>query len=348
MSINYSSTGTPNATDTALTDPRRVAVQLLLNELRGAAFVWPLARDVSNQVFDGSLTAVIPRAEGFAVGDAPGAPSSAGTPLTNQFMNVLHSFKNDELTVDRFKAVHEYIYDLDQDRSRIDLRANFLSEAPGSLAEYLEADATAVLFRGASNATDGGTEVGTNAHYIRFSGSEGSTANALVEVSQLDDIAIQMSQLKVPKADRIFLASPKQARKLAANSAIRDASQYGTNESILNGEVARISGFRIIESPFLAPEKAVAFHRDGIYKAILQDADVESSRRHEILADLLSITVKYGLQCPRNGGLIWALGSEATHALAVSGGILADQSSVTNGVPGETNNPASSEGSDLS
>ena len=356
MSINFSSTTTANATDIALTDPRRVAVQLLLNELRGAAFVWPLARDVSSQVFDGSLTAIIPRSEGFAVGNAPGAPG-AGSPLTNQFMNVVNSFKNDELTVDRFKAVHEYIYDLDQDRSRLDLRANFLAEAPSSLAEYLEADITESLFLGKStikivSGTGTGAfvaaDIGTNAHYERFSGSEGSTANALIEVSQLDDIAIQMSQLKVPKADRIFLASPKQARKLAANSAIRDASQYGTNESILNGEVARISGFRIVESPFLAPSKAIAFHRDAIYRAILQDADIESSRRHEILADLLSITVKYGVQCPRNGGLVWAMGSESTHLLAAQAGILADQTSVTNGVPAGTADPADSEGSDLS
>ena len=43
-----------------------------LNELRGAAFVWPLARDLSNEVFDGSLSVIIPRAKGFSVGNAPG------------------------------------------------------------------------------------------------------------------------------------------------------------------------------------------------------------------------------------------------------------------------------------
>ena len=343
MSINFDT-----ATTAAIEDPSRIAVQLLLNELRGSAFVWPLARDLSNQVFDGSLSVIIPRAKGFAVGNAPGGVGTATDAFGGRFSNSARTFARDTLTIDRFKAVHDYIYDLDQDKSRVDLRGNFLMEAPASLAEYLEADATAVLYRGASNATDGGTEAGANTQYVQFSGSEGSTANALVEVSQLDDVAIAMSSVKIPKMDRIFIASPKQARKLAANSAIRDASQYGTNESILNGEVARISGFRIIESPFLAPEKAVAFHMDGIWKALLQDADVESSRQHEILADLLTITVKYGLECPRAGGLIWAMGNEATHALAISGGILADQTMVTAGVPGETNNPSNSEGSPLS
>ena len=334
----------------AVIDPSRVAVQLLLNELRGAAFVWPLARDLSDQVFDGSLTVHIPRAKGFAVSTI-GATPGAGSAFMNEFQNVVNTFKRDVLVINRFKAVHEYIYDLDQDQSRVDLRGEFLREAPASLAEYLEADITEGLYRGATFVTGGaGNEVSTvtSSNYTQFSGAEGSSANELVEVSQLDDIAIRMSQFKIPKADRIFLASPKQARKLAANSAIRDASQYGTNESILNGEVARISGFRIVESPFLAPEKAVAFHMDGVWRALLQDADVESSREHRILADLLTITVKYGFEFPREGGLIFPLGKSANHAAAVTAGILADQTSITNGVPGATNAPEKSEGSDLS
>ena len=342
MSINFDT-----ATTAAIEDPSRVAVQLLLNELRGAAFVWPLARDLSNQVFDGSLTVVIPRAKGFAVGNAPMGVGTNTDAFGGRFSNAARTFSRDTLVIDRFKSVHDYIYDLDQDKSRIDLRANFLMEAPASLAEFLEADITESLYagkslsNGASTVTYSASDLGsqTIGNYVRFSGSEGSTANALVEVSQLDDIAIAMSQFKIPKADRIFLASPKQARKLAANSAIRDASQYGTNESILNGEVARISGFRIIESTFLAPDRAVAFHMDAIYKALLQDADVESSRQHEILADLLTITVKYGCQTIRDGGFIFPMGSaaEAGGLLAsVNAGVLADQVNLSSGNPGDT------------
>ena len=360
MSINFSD-GTPSptgsATDAALVDPSRVAVQLLLNELRGAAFVWPLARDLSSQIFDGSLTVVIPRAKGYSVGDAPGAPTGANVDaaFNNAFGNTARTFNRDTLVVDRFKSVHDYIYDLDQDRSRIDLRGNFLQEAPASLAEFLEADITESLYIGKSSAqTTAGSfvtgDLGTATinNFVQFSGSEGSTANAVVEVSQLDDIAIRMSQLKIPKSDRIFLASPKQARLLAANSSIRDASQYGTNESILNGEVARISGFRIVESPFLAPSKAVAFHRDAIYRAILEDAAVESSRLHEILADLLTITVKYGFQTIRDGGLVFPMASEASLLLAAQAGILADEANSVAGVPGNTANPNDSLGSSLS
>ena len=348
MSINFDT-----ATTAAIEDPSRVAVQLLLNELRGAAFVWPLARDLSNQVFDGSLSVIIPRAKGFSVGNAPGGVGTNTDAFGNRYGNAARTFARDVLAIDRFKSVHDFIYDLDQDRSRIDLRANFLMEAPASLAEYLEADITESLYAGKSfNKTTGivAGDLGTNtiANYLQFSGSEGSTANALVEVSQLDDIAIAMSQVKIPKSDRIFLASPKQARKLAANSAIRDASQYGTNESILNGEVARISGFRIVESTFLAPDRAVAFHMDAIYKALLQDADVESSRQHEILADLLSITVKYGFQTIRDGGLIFPLGSAAQ-----SGGLLASVqagvlSNETTNPPGNTTDPDNSLGSPIS
>ena len=345
MSINFNA-----ETTAAIEDPSRIAVQLLLNELRGAAFVWPLARDISDQVFDGSLTVLIPRAKGYTVGAAPDGVGSSTDAFGNTFTNTARTFKRDSLVINRFRAVHDFIYDLDQDKSRVDLRANFLAEAPASLAEYLEADITECLYRGISFAAGGaGVEASTvtAANYQQFSGSEGSTANALVEVSQLDDVAIRMSQFKIPKADRIFLASPKQARKLAANSAIRDASQYGTNESILNGEVARISGFRIVESPFLAPAVAVAFHRDAIYRAILQDAAVESSREHRILADLLTITVKYGFQCPRDGGLVFPMGAAASHSAQITAGILADQSTVSAGVPGSTNDPDNSLGSDI-
>ena len=346
MSINFSDA----ATDAALEDPSRIAVQLLLNELRGSAFLWPLARDLSNQVFDGSLSVIIPRAKGYSVGNAPAGVGTSSDAFGGRFSNSARTFNRDTLVIDRFKSVHDYIYDLDQDKSRVDLRANFLVEAPASLAEYLEADATSVLYLGKSSEktstfVTGDLGTATIANYMQFSGSEGTTANAVVEVSQLDDIAIAMSQVKIPKSDRIFLASPKQARLLAANSSIRDASQYGTNESILNGEVARISGFRIVESTFLAPDRAVAFHRDAIYKALLQDASVESSRQHEILADLLTITVKYGIQCIRDGGLIFPLGDTSTLLEAANAGILANES--TN-PPGNTGDPDSSLGSPIS
>ena len=284
------------------------------------------------------MTAVIPRSEGYAVSTTPGAPTADATnPFGTAFDVKVRSFKRDVLVVDKFESSHEYIYDLDQDQSLVDLRAVFLTEAPAGLAEYLEGDITEKLWTGSPDA-----------NYVQFASTAAQGgANEFITVDQLDDIAVLMSQIKIPKNDRIVLASPKQSRKLASYSAVRDASQFGTNEAILNGEVARISGFRIVETPFLHPERVIIFQRDAIWKAILQTAAIESSREHSIKADLISIGVKYGHQVARDGNFIWCLapaasGSKPATALSdLSGTGLAPAAASTGDAENTLGSPAS-------
>ena len=319
-------------------DPSRVAVQLLLNELRGAAFLWPLARDISSAVGEGRLTAVIPRSKSYDTVATPGAPTTGVTnPFGGTFNNLDRTYDRDVIVVDKFRSVADYIYDLDQDKSLVDLRQTFLTEAPASMAEYLEADITETMFQGAPTA-----------NYIRFAGTLNSVANSIITVDQLDSVAVDMSEFKIAKNDRILLASPRQARALASTSAVRDASQYGTNESILNGEVARIAGFRIVESPFLAPNRAIAFQRDAIWKAILDSASIEESREHRIKASLLSISVSYGNAVARGGNLVFPFFSEATSAAAKTAGAIANQDSLSGGNPGVTTDANNSIGSEKS
>jgi len=77
-----------------------------------------------------------------------------------------------------------------------------------------------------------------------------------------------------------------------------DASKYGNNEAVMNGELGRIFGFKVIKTTSLASDtEAIAYHKSHAAFARQNSPKFEKQRATlSKLADELSLSLLYGVK----------------------------------------------------
>jgi hypothetical protein len=268
-----------NATELAKLTKEEILANAIQRELRTRAVVWPILTDLSNRFDKGMKTAVIPRSTAKTVGNTPNDGSELADPDT--------TYKTDLLHLDQFKTIHDYVYDVDQVHSVIDLKGDFYAEAMPELAEYIEAAATAQLQADGAEA---------NEWMMPENGLDLETVGVLSQ---------KMSEDRISKSGRILLVSPKQARILRSFKEVRDASAYGNPNSIQNGFIARLDGFDILETVHLEPDEAIAFHREAAAKAVAKEVQIDEERHSSRKRWFCSVDAVYGMKALRAGELIY-------------------------------------------
>ena len=68
----------------------------------------------------------------------------------------------------------------------------------------------------------------------------------------------------VPMADRYMLISPAQEAALLQISDFVHADKYGSAEGVMNGELGRIYGFRVLMHSTLADAQAIFYHKSHV------------------------------------------------------------------------------------
>lgn len=282
-------------TDLAKLTRTEILADEIQRELRKNSVMWALARDLSSRLRPGQRHTTIPRSVGKAVGDI----DDSGTELADSNTE----YKKDTLEINKFKSVWDYIYDTDQAYSSVDLIDDFYVEAPRAMAEKLEADLVAAMVAA------GGTKpesLVANTNKFQLAGTDDeSNANQRLTLNQLSKIGQHMDEAKVPKSGRICAVSPKQAHLLRTEDGIQDASKFGNNQAVVNGELARLYGFIIVESQDLTANQVLIFHTDAIVKAMMKDVTIDEERQSSKKRDFVSMDAHYGVRVIRDGELIW-------------------------------------------
>jgi hypothetical protein len=263
--------------------------------LRKQSVAWSLARDLSSRLRPGQRYTVIPRSIGRSVGDIPNNGSELADSAT--------SYEKDTLELNKFKTVFDYVYDKDQAYSSIDLIDDFYVEAAPALAEQMEADLVAEMV---AAGTTKPVSLVANPNKFQLSGTDDeSNANQKFELNQLSKIGKEMDEAKVPKSGRYAMISPKQAHLLRTQDAIQDASKFGNNNAVVNGQLAVLYGFTIVESQDLTANQVICFHSDAIVKAMAKDVTVDEERQSSKKRTFASMDSHYGTRVIRDGELIW-------------------------------------------
>lgn len=255
--------------------------------LRDSAVVWPMLMDMSDRFPVGVKSAVIPGSKARTVGDTP----SSGTELADGTTE----FVTDTLTLDQFKTVHDYVYDVDQQHSAVDLKDEFYAEAPKDLADYIEAAAVAKLIADAAN-------------HKQLPG----TSNDEINLDFIGEIGQEMTEAKLPKQGRKLILSPRLARILRSEDSIRNASAFGNANSAQNGFIARAEGFDIYESNNLGGAEALAIVEGCAAKAVAKEVEIDEQRQSAKKRVFVSCDAAYGMKALRQGTMIWKLNSSAT------------------------------------
>jgi N4-gp56 family major capsid protein len=263
--------------------------------LRKNSVAWALARDLSDRLRPGQRYTTIPRSVGRSVGNY----DDSGTELADSAT----SYLKDTLQIDKFKTVWDYIYDTDQAYSSVDLVDDFYVEAAPAMAEQLEGDLIAAMVAAGTVKPESG---GANTNKFQLAGTDDqSNANQRLTLNQLSLIGKEMDEAKIPKSGRICMVSPKQAHLLRTEDGIQDASKFGNNQAVVNGELARLYGFIIVESQDLTANQVVIFHTDAIVKAMMKNVTVDEERHSSKKRTFVSMDAQYGVRVIRDGELIW-------------------------------------------
>lgn len=259
---------------------------LTLQVLRKEGVFWPLLADLSSRVRKGILTVRIPRNLGRTVADTP----DDGTELANP----TSQYTDDVMTLDVHKTVYDYINDVEDVETLLDLKADFYADAPSALADDIEDEIIAFLVAGAAN-------------HVQFDG----TANAYPTLDQVSEINQAMTEANIPKSNRFFAVSPAVAHNLRIQEGVVDASKFGNNDAIVNGFIAKLHGFSIVESAGLSATQALAFHKDAAVKAVSRSFKRDEERQASKKREFVSIDASYGRQMLRGGALAWLLDEAA-------------------------------------
>jgi hypothetical protein len=282
-------------TDLAKLTRTEILAEEIQRALRKQSVVWSLARDLSSRLRPGQRYTTIPRSVGRSVGNI----DDSGTELADSNTE----YKKDTLEINKFKTVYDYVYDVDQAYSSVNLKDDFYVEAAPALAEQMEADLVAAMVAAGTTKPE---SLAANPNKFQLSGTDDeSNANQRFELNQLSKIGKEMDEAKVPKSGRISAISPKQAHLLRTEDGIQDASKFGNNQAVVNGELARLYGFIIVESQDLSANQVLCFHTDAIVKAMLKDVTIDEERQASKKRDFVSMDSHYGVRVIRDGELIW-------------------------------------------
>lgn len=261
----------------ALADVLFQDVQMYLTD---EAVILPTITDLTARVSQGRKSVAVPRTSGLGFSNV----NQDGNQATAGGMTVAA----DTLNLDQFKEVPEYIFELADEQSRVDLKAAFLDAAPRVYAEGIEA-AIATALAGASAAAPD--------HILQFSEAT-NTRPSLDDISEAQRL---LDEAKVPGTDRWLLVSPAIKQHLVKKTELRDASQAGGNTALSNGEFAQLHGFRIIMSNQIAANTMIAYHRSACAFAMGREIEYIEEPQRSYGREFVSIRGSYGVKILDSG-----------------------------------------------
>ena len=228
------------------------------------------------------------------------------------------------IQIDGLLTTSQMIADLDEALTHFDIRGEYSRQMGEALAQAADgavlAEAAKMVVAGKENLTGlGKGEV--LAHKISAE-DIGVTQNMGLElVKMLLDVKTKMSNNYVPANDRYVFMTPTGVNALVA-SLVAINHDYGAVATITEGNVLRVAGFDIIETPHLTMGGAatnegviqgdghvfpadyknntvfIAMHRTAVGTVKLKDLALERARRAEYQSDMLVASYAMG-----HGGL---------------------------------------------
>ena len=272
-----------------------ILADLIQRALYKDTVMWPLAADLSSRLGPGQRFTTIPRSLSKSTSDI----NSSGTELVDNSV----AYKKDTLEINKFKTVYDYIYDVDKPYSVVDLKQDFFVEAAPAMAEKLEADLVASVIAAGGTTPESAV---ANPNKFQLAGTDSSSnLNQALTLTQLSSLNQKMSEANVPKAGRYLFLSPKQVHELRILANITDASQFGSRDGLVNGEIARLHGFTVVESNHLSANQVIAMHVNSIVKAMSKNVTIDEERQASKKRDFVSIDAHYGVRVIRDGEHIW-------------------------------------------
>lgn len=256
-----------------------VILSIVQEQLLSRAVVRPTVMDMSAQAVKGVKEIEIPRfSTGFGAPDAQ--PADGVTPVAFKTLDL----STDQLPLNQWKNLPYRIPDRISMQNRVALEAEMAASAGQEMAIDLDQYVIAQLRAGAAST-------------ILLDGTAGPGTAAAITLPGINEARAILKKANVTDLDggMVLLVSVEQEKHMLNIENFIKADQYGAREALLNGEIGRVYGMRVVVSNLLADGEAYAYHRSCCAFAAQKDVSFERQRSDVTLqAWEYSFSVGYG------------------------------------------------------
>lgn len=269
--------------NTGTTEATLIA-SVVQDQLQREAKLPPTVTDLSSMVRAGYKTVSIPKwSAGFS---GPAAQNVDGN-TTVDFQTA--TFATDDLNLDQWVNLPYALPDRIKDQSSINLEAELAQSAGREMALWVDTKILAQLRLASGSSPD---------HIVQLTG----TTNTLITLADIVNARMLLNKQNISEADRTLLVSPEQEAEMLKMSNFIKASEYGAREALLNGEIGRVYGFRVITHNGLAAAEAIAYHKSAVAYAFQKAIKFEKQRgRVNLQRDEYSFSAGAGFKVLQGG-----------------------------------------------
>lgn len=266
-------------TETSATGQDLVAAIVQQQLIAKAQFMFCI-RDESARAVKGAKSVSFPR-----TGNLDPVAKTENTATESQAL----TFAVDQLSLNQHVQTLARLEDIADVQSIVDVPGEILTRAAAGMAKKFDTAIYAALKAGASASTPD--------HIINHYGTSGTiTIAKILEARKL------LNREDVPMDDRFMAISPEQEAELLALANFVNADQYGSSVVLVNGELGRVLGFRVIMSTTVEDDVSLYWHRSALAFARQIDPKWETQRADlELLADAYSLSSLYGVKVLDSG-----------------------------------------------
>jgi N4-gp56 family major capsid protein len=263
-----------------------IVANLIQRELIASSVLAPNITDVSQFASaDGVDEIDFPRLGSFTV-----VKKVSGTPVDAAAL----TYATDKLLLNQHAVVQWLIEKKATKQAAIAIELENLQRAAKAHAKQVDVDIHAALIAGVSAS---GPD-----HIIAFAGASFDKADIVKSLELLD---IQ----EMPAENRFLAVHPTEHATMLNVEGFIDASRYGSNMPVMNGEIGMIYGMKVLKTTVVTAGRPMAFHKEAAVIGFQLQPQFDNDKDLANLATRYSIDQLYGVKVLQLGKGIVRLGS---------------------------------------
>ena len=229
-------TGITETSATAAAIISSVAQEFLIQESK----FMPLISDYSHLAVKGASSIKLPLAGGFTVGD-----KGENTAVDAQ----ISAFTADTITIDQHRVIQFLVEDIAGQQASVEVVQEYLMRAMKGLALDIDEKILTELRLASASSPD---------HEIKFN----DATNEDIEIVDILEARKLLQTQNLDPRELVLAIGPDQEKNMLQIEQFVDASRYGKDSAVLNGEIGMVYGCKVVVHSSIASE-AVMFHKSA-------------------------------------------------------------------------------------
>jgi len=254
--------GVTESSAAALSNVSNLIQKFLIQESK----LLPLVTDYSYLATKGTNSIKVPRSGGFTVGD-----KSENTSVDSQIV----TYASDTITLDQHRVIQFLIEKIANKQAVPAIVEDQIMKATKALALDMDNKIKTELALASASAPD---------HEIKFNDTSN---NDLELVDVLEARRLLMVQNIDPRECYMGIGPDKEKDMLAISDFIH-AEKYGSSEGLVNGEIGKLFGMKVVVSNVFSAE-VVTWHPSAVGYAVQQPTELDMDK------DLSNLAMRYSL-----------------------------------------------------